>query len=287
MKWVGESVSSAHARINNEEKLRKEEIEKIHVKLQEQATENATTVTLIKTQSGQMKDVGEKMRNVNVKLDELESKQLSALQPMNELKDQVHELLGNVKFPVKKTVVAQRVWYEENEDLFQVASTIINKALELDDVTVVNVERKSGWESGSGLLKIELKSTDEVKRVLKIKNKLKTVPAKEMRAVYLRQSKKEEVLLMERNQDFILRELGKRDGVVRLPSRHLVRRTNFQSGQGGRGRGGRGRGRGRGSARDRTQEEPRPESTAQGGKNGPRERPTGAMNDIPISDYMA
>ena len=179
-----------------------------------------------------MKDVGEKMKKVNVKLDELESKQSSALQPMNKLKDQVHELLGNVKFPVKKTVVAQGVWYEENEDFFKVASTIINKSLELADVTVVNVERKSGWESGAGLLKIELKSADEVKKVLKNKKQFKTVPAKEMRAIYLRQSKKEEVLLMERNQDFILRELGKRDGVVRLLSGHLVRHNNFHSGQG-------------------------------------------------------
>ena len=35
VKTVGESAASAHIRIDNEEKLRKEEIEKIHVKLQE------------------------------------------------------------------------------------------------------------------------------------------------------------------------------------------------------------------------------------------------------------
>ena len=48
------------------------------------------------------------------------------------------------RFVLEKTIVAQNMWYKEDEDLNRVASTIINKALNLPEVKIVDVERKSG-----------------------------------------------------------------------------------------------------------------------------------------------
>ena len=112
------------------------------------------------------------------------------------------------------TIVTQNVWCEEEEDLNKIASAIVNKGLKLPRIKIKNVMRKSRWESGSGLLKIELESESDVKEILKNKKMLKDVPVPEIRDVFLRPSKKEKVLLMEHNQDFILGELGKRDDYV-------------------------------------------------------------------------
>ena len=73
---------------------------------------------------------------------------------------------------------------------------------------IIRVARKSGWKTGRGLIKIELENPEQLKLVLKSKKKLKDTPVKEIRKVFLRQSKKEEMLVAERNEDLILRELG-------------------------------------------------------------------------------
>ena len=130
-------------------------------------------------------------------------------------------MLGDVDFAPKKTLVAQNVWYKEDEDLYKVVATIIHKVLNLPNISIVNTVRKSGWESGAGLIKKEVESAEQVKEVLKQKRLLKDNPVSEIRDIFLRQSKKEEVLLMERNQDVILREMGVRESYIRLPSGHL------------------------------------------------------------------
>ena len=57
--------------------------------------------------------------------------------------------------------------------------------------------RKSGFKSDAGLIKIELESETDVKRVLREKCKLRESAARELREVYLRQSKSEERLVSE------------------------------------------------------------------------------------------
>ena len=141
--------------------------------------------------------------------------------PVQKIKSRVEEMLGDVDFAPKKTLVAQNVWYKEDEDLYKVVATIIHKVLNLPNISIVNTVRKSGWESGAGLIKIEVESAEQVKEVLKQKRLLKDNPVSEIRDIFLRQSKKEEVLLMERNQDVILREMGVRESYIRLSSGHL------------------------------------------------------------------
>ena len=154
------------------------------------------------------------------------------------------------QYPIDRTVVAQNVWCDEGKDVVRVAETIIHKGLKLTEINIVRVIRKSGWESGKGLLKIELSSQDELKRVLKEKKLLRDAPVKELRRVFLRQSKKKEMLIMERNIDMLLNDIGMRDDYVRLSSGYLVRWDNHlgASNRGSRFNqcGGRGRGRGQG-----------------------------------------
>ena len=144
------------------------------------------------------------------------------------------------EFEVSRTLVAQNIWYRENEDLQKVMSTILHKALKIpkDDVKIVCALRKSGKKTGSGLVKIELESAEQVKKVLSKKRDLKMADVREIREVYLRQSKREEVLVMECNMDTILRDMGVRDDYVCVASGHLVKKCVMGLGRGRGGGGG-------------------------------------------------
>ena len=127
---------------------------------------------------------------------------------MTNLKLKVEKDLGNTEFPVNRTIVAQNVWCDEEEDLLKKAKVIINKTLKLPEVVIVRVVRKSGWEHGQGLIKIEVRDASDVRKILKEKKLLRAAPAKELRRIFLRQSKKEEVLIMECNLDWLMYDIG-------------------------------------------------------------------------------
>ena len=114
------------------------------------------------------------------------------------------DITGGTDFPIHKTIVAQNVWYEENEDLLKVAQTIIHKALNLPNIGIRKVTWKSGQRTGKGLVKIELLNDVDVQDVLKKKNLLQDSLIEEIRIIFLRQSKKEETLIMEQNMDTVL-----------------------------------------------------------------------------------
>ena len=64
-----------------------------------------------------------------------------------------------------------------------------------------------------------------MKLVLHNKRKLGDSNVKEIQEVFLHASKKEEILVMERNVDRILTDMGMRDDYVCLHTRYLVRKT--------------------------------------------------------------
>ena len=105
----------------------------------------------------------------------VETGQQQIQQPLEELKGKVETIAGPIEFPIAKTLIAQDVWYKEGEDLDKVCSTIINKALDLPMVKIIRCERKNGWEKGSGLVKIELENSSDIKTVLKKKSELKEI----------------------------------------------------------------------------------------------------------------
>ena len=167
---------------------------------------------------------------VSNRLDLIEAKQETLNEPINDLKKQIEETFGEMEYPVKHTIVAQHVWYEEGENLSEIASEIIHNNLELPNVIIVRCERKSGWDSGHGLIKVEVESEDQLKQVLKNKRKLRKSTNDNMKNIYLRQSKNQEILAIEWNQDLILQEMGIRKNYVRLPSGHLTIKKEQNSG---------------------------------------------------------
>ena len=62
------------------------------------------------------------------------------------------------------------MWYHENEDLNKVASVIIHKGLNLPNVHIARVQRKTGSVDKPGLIKVELSTDAEVRQVLKNKS---------------------------------------------------------------------------------------------------------------------
>ena len=214
--------------------------------------------------------VNEAVATVTVRVDALETAQVDTIQPVQELKARVEDMLGEVAFPVNRTIVAQNVKFEENEDLSNVAGDIIHNALELPNIVILRTQRKSGWEKGAGLIKIELETNEAVKEVLKHKRKLKKATGEYMQSIFLRQSKKEEVLVHERNEDLIMRNLGIRKNYIRLPSGHLAMKEKYpQSGVANGGSQGQGGGRrGRGSATGNQSRDRRTSSTQRGPLQG-------------------
>ena len=221
---VQDSVEMAHNLIQDESNQRKNAIKDLSEKMNTRQRENSDSAKLINTHSSQIRTVKEEVSLMQTRLDAVETAREGDLKPIEEMKHQVSDMLGQVDFPPKRTVVGQNVWYRENEDLDKVASTIIHHALNLDTIKILRVQRKSGWNSDAGLIKMDLESNDDVKSVLKKKRELRNSDVPEIRNVFLRQSKKEEGLVAEHNQNIILQELGIQNSYVRLPSGHLTRR---------------------------------------------------------------
>ena len=278
---VKKSLETLNTRLDGEKGERTAGVSALEVRMNQAAQDQQLLGQRVDQHETQMQIANDSLQILQSKVDELDSKQQSAQTPMMEMKNRLEDMLGQISFPVKRTVIAQNVWYSENEDLEKIASAIINKALGLAEIKVVNVERKSGRDTGSGLLKIELENSESVKLVLKNKSKLKEASSKELREIFLRPSKRDEILMMERNQDAILRELGKRKEFVRLPSGHLVKKRDYPRGESHRGgyrSGGGGSGRGRG----------RPFSGRPAGVNpSPTGQSAAKPNDVPIAEYMA
>ena len=169
---VKASVEMVHNLILDETQDRQTAVNALKNEIVERSVENQNTLQLVKTQTAQMKTVKELVKGIQGKIDELDNQHSAAVAPITEIKSQVEEMLGQIDYPVKKTIMAQNVWYAADEDIYKTASTIINKALELPAIKIVKVVRKSGQDTGAGLLKIELDCADSVKMVLKNKAKL-------------------------------------------------------------------------------------------------------------------
>ena len=151
------------------------------------------------------------------------------------------------EFPVKCTLVAQHVPYHEDEDLVKSLNKLIRDKIGCA-VKLIRCKRMSVYEDGTGLVKIQLETPEQVQNVLKNKSKLKGCDDP-LSSVWLRQSKTKEQMASEQNTNLILRELNIFDRYRRLPNGKLIpkddnRHGNFR----GRSRGG-SRGRGRGGAR--------------------------------------
>ena len=242
-----ESVNVAHNMLQDEVHKRTIVINDIKQTINQQASSQTSTAKIVNTHSDQIRTLNDSVRRISRRLDQtIEDQRMQAI-PVQQLKVKVEESLGEIDFPIRKTLIAQGVWYRENEDLDKVAVLIIS-TLGIDDVKVVKTCRMSGKESGSGTVKIKVGTENELKKILKEKKLLKDANAPELRDIYLRPARSSEAIVAEKNQDTILRELGVRDNYVRLQSGHLTRKHNrYRKAEyqcGGRGKRGGRRGRG-------------------------------------------
>ena len=225
LKDVKESVNMAHDLITDETMNRKQEIGALKADIIEQTREMSNNAQVLNTHSTDLRNIKSELGRVDTKLNNIEQEKIQS--PLKIMKAQLDATLEPGTFPVKTTLVAQNVWNSEGENLEEKASLIIHKALNLPQIATKRVEHKSGWKTGSGLVKIELHSQEDLKRVLGRKKELKQSTIDEINRIFLRQSKREEVLLMEKNLDLVLQDMGVRNEYVWLSSGHLVCKENF------------------------------------------------------------
>ena len=287
-----DSVELAHNLIQDDRKTNQCAIREVKETMKEQFKGFSSHTNVVNSQSGQIKTLEDTVRNVSVRLDVAIEEQGQISAPLQNMKTRIDEVLGNIDFPVKKTIVAQNVWYKENEDLFAIAKLIIHDTLDLPDIKIIRCECKSGTESGSGLIKIELENTSDVVSVSKNKQKLRDAPAQELRDIFIRPSRSAETLIAEKNEDTILREMGVRNEYVRLATGHLAKKKHRYHPKGGV-RGGRGGGRGRGSLnRDRPRgqqyrsQRDNNSNNATGGGRAHEKRSNRPQMDVPIDELL-
>ena len=210
--------------------------------MNERVKEMTNNATVLNTHGQELRSMRDSVNNLGIRMNEVMEQNKEIRCAIGEMKKQLQEEFSqineeNAEFPVKKTLIAQNVWYRDDEDLNKVAVTLIHKALNLPNIKIVRTARKSGKNTGKGLVKIELETSDMVMEVLKCKQLLKQSEVAEIRDVYLQQLKREDILKMERNVDLILRDTGVRNDYIRLPLGHLVRKENYRGQPKGRGRG--------------------------------------------------
>ena len=167
------SVEMAHQLIGDEAEKRKEDVNKINEALSDQKREITNSIAMSKKQADEIKKNKEGINATQITVNTLEGKNQGIETLVSEIRTKVEQELGEVTFPVESMVVTQSVWYKEQEDLEKVSSTIIHKALELPEVKIIRCEWKSRQETGSGLVKIQLADSSDVRKVLQKKKKLK------------------------------------------------------------------------------------------------------------------
>ena len=163
---VKDSVELAYNLIVDKTKQCKEGEKQLKEELNDKMKEILNVVQKTRTQSEELKNVKMGISQTQCEIKELQDQHAAMKIPVMEIKTQIEMVTGSIEYPVNRTVVAQRVWCEENEDIEKVARTIINKALNLPDVCIVRAIRKSGKPNGTGLIKIELQTEADVETVL-------------------------------------------------------------------------------------------------------------------------
>ena len=147
---------------------------------------------------------------------------------VNELQETTKNKSTNVdeeEFPVSKTIVLQNVLYTEPENIMKVARGVIHKCLGLSNVGIVKAKRISVRADGTGLVKVLVKSEDDLRDVLRNKMKIRDSRNPDVSKIWIKQSKTKQQLIAEQNSNTLLKEC-KLDGVLRmLPSGRLVRRS--------------------------------------------------------------
>ena len=182
-----------------------EENSKLDAKLDQAAANHANLVETVHKHKNEQ-DSCEQCIN---KLSEISDKTVSLLN------EKGLEVINDKEFPTDKMVVAMGVPFETDENLDQLAKTMINDVLQQEQVSVIRTKRMSTWRNGKGLVKIELGAKQHVSDVVQNKQKLRHCGKSKLQGIFLRPSKTTQTLVAERNQDLILKLTGYQQDVMR------------------------------------------------------------------------
>ena len=110
-------------------------------------------------------------------------------------------------FASEVTLIARNVLPCRNENLNEVAAVIIEEGVGLRDVDIIRTMRLEARGQKPGIVKIELKSTEDKIRVLRNKRKLMESGNERLKNICIQSSRDHVKRLMEINMRTILREL--------------------------------------------------------------------------------
>ena len=115
--------------------------------------------------------------------------------------------IPEVKFPLERTVILVNVKEESEENLHSVCKQIFTDGVGLEGVNPVRCERMKSNYNKSSVVKVELKSAEEKRTLLKGKHKLRGTEL--YREIFMRPSQTREERLLRANMKTILAELPK------------------------------------------------------------------------------
>ena len=181
-----DSLEMAHNLINAEKSAREGLTKEVRQLLDEKSRELSNSVSVIKGHGTEIKGIQSDVKTFQTRIKKIEDEHNELKEPMRQMKNHLCNVNSEreQEFSVSKTLVAQNVWFQEDEDIDKVASTIIHKALNLPDIKVVRSVHKSGQKSGKGLIKIKLDSNDSIKKVLDQKRMLQESEVSEILDIF-------------------------------------------------------------------------------------------------------
>ena len=107
--------------------------------------------------------------------------------------------------PPLTTIVTKGLSYQDNEDIQEKAKSLFSSGLGLRDISVVRAKRMRGYEGRPVVVKIQLQSLKDKKRVLLNKKELKNT--QNYRRVFLRPSMSHTERIMDMNMRTLLRKI--------------------------------------------------------------------------------
>ena len=154
------------------------------------------------------------MRNIEQQLldvkREVQEQSVCVKRQLGELENRVQlveKRIPEVKFPLERTVILVNVKEESEENLHSVCKQIFTDGVGLEGVNPVRCERMKSNYNKSSVVKVELKSAEEKRTLLKGKYKLRGTEL--YREIFIRPSQTREERLLRANTKTILAELPK------------------------------------------------------------------------------
>ena len=133
------------------------------------------------------------------------------------------------EYDVETTIVAKGLSYQDNENIQEKAISLISTGLGLRDIPIVRAKRMRGYDGRPGVVKIQLESLEDKKRVLRNKKELKNTP--NYRRVFLRTSMTHTERIMDMNMRTLLRKIPGCENMWLTGHGKLVETTASRQGQ--------------------------------------------------------